>query len=152
MMRPPRKRTYNTWRSMRKRCLDQTDAQYARYGGRGITICDEWGEFNVFVRDMGYRPEGMTLDRIDNAKGYSSDNCRWATPEQQAINRCRTRFVTLNGKTQTIRHWERELGLSRGALNQRLKRGWSLTEIITASTRPSAQIKIAAKRRSSHVQ
>lgn len=78
---------YSTWLSMRQRCNTKTTWSYPYYGGRGITVCPEWDNFWQFVADMGKRPEGHTLDRIDNDKGYSADNCRWATKKEQVDNR-----------------------------------------------------------------
>lgn len=80
-------RTYHTWRAMRKRCLYPSHHRYPRYGGRGITICPEWDDFSKFLADMGERPEGRTLDRIDTDGNYELSNCRWATPKEQRANR-----------------------------------------------------------------
>jgi hypothetical protein len=77
---------YKTWQSMRQRCSNPNVKSFKNWGGRGITVCPEWDDFWVFVADMGDRPEGHTLDRIDNDKGYSPDNCRWASRHQQSIN------------------------------------------------------------------
>lgn len=79
--------TYSSWEAMKSRCLNPNHQAYSSYGGRGITICNEWLDFKGFLKDMGERPKGMTLDRIDNDKGYSKSNCRWSTPKQQARNR-----------------------------------------------------------------
>lgn len=79
--------TYNSWRSMRRRCNSPNYRQYNLYGGRGITICPRWDSFENFLADMGERPEGTSLDRIDHDGNYEPSNCRWATPKEQAANR-----------------------------------------------------------------
>lgn len=83
--------TYGTWRAMLHRCLNPKHSAYERYGGAGVTVCPQWSDsqsgFETFLRDMGERPEGATLDRIKNHLGYEPDNCRWATSKQQYENK-----------------------------------------------------------------
>lgn len=79
--------TYSSWHAMMKRCTHVNSAIYARYGALGITVCDRWRTFAAFLEDMGVRPAGTSLDRIDNERGYEPGNCRWATPLEQAANR-----------------------------------------------------------------
>lgn len=117
--------TYVCWQNMRARCEKPQNAAYARYGGRGITVCDRWRIFQNFLADMGERPAGLTLERKNNDLGYSPENCCWSTRKQQQGNRCNSIQVTALGKTQCLAHWADELGINRGTLNTRIKRGWT---------------------------
>lgn len=82
-----RTRTYRSWESMRERCSNPNSVAWEYYGGRGISVCERWDSFENFLADMGERPEGMSLDRIDTNGGYYPDNCRWATAKVQMNNR-----------------------------------------------------------------
>jgi hypothetical protein len=123
------------WLGMLDRCYNVNGDAYDHYGGRGIVVCDRWrSSFIDFLQDMGPRPKGRSLDRIDNDGPYSPDNCRWATPQQQAENRRMTRWLEWNGERHTISEWARRLGICRTAINQRLKRGWTLQRALSQET------------------
>lgn len=122
---------YNSWRSMMARCYNEKSANYKYYGGIGITVCAEWHNANNFAEwatSSGWF-EGASLDRTDSSKGYSPDNCRWATKKEQAYNRKSTRLITHNGETHNITEWAEILGVDRKLLIHRLYRGWSEQEI-----------------------
>lgn len=93
---------YNTWMLMRRRCNSPNSKAYSRYGGRGIKIDESWDDFNVFAADMGEKPEGTSLDRIDNNQGYSKENCRWATPTEQCSNTRRNKLIEFEGEQLTL--------------------------------------------------
>lgn len=129
--------TYVTWQNMRSRCLTATRADYADYGGRGITIDPRWDSFSNFLSDMGERPRGLSLDRIDNSKGYSKDNCRWATRTTQANNTRKNTYLTFDGKTRSVTEWTRALNFPAGIIDQRIKKlGWSTEKALTTPARP----------------
>lgn len=105
-------RLYKCWKHIKQRCYDKKAKGYADYGGREITVCDEWlHDFQAFydwAMTNGYKDD-LTIDRIDNNKGYSPDNCRWATKKEQANNKRNNHLITYNGKTQTLAQWADEL-------------------------------------------
>lgn len=113
------------------RCYVKSSSTYAKYGAVGISVCDEWHNFENFYRDMGNKPtKEHSIDRIDGSKGYSPDNCRWATNDEQANNQKSNRKVTWHGKTYNVSQLMRHLGLytSTGKYYSRLNRGWSIEE------------------------
>lgn len=104
---------YDCWRNMVKRCNNPNATYYAEYGGRGITVCERWeNSFENFYADMGDIPEGLTIDRIDNDKGYEPGNCRWATKTEQARNRRNTFYVDLDGKKVSLSECAEKLTIS----------------------------------------
>lgn len=127
-------RTYNTWKTMLKRCQNPNYKDFNNYGGRGIIVCERWQSFENFLADMGERPEGKTLDRKENDKGYYPENCKWADWFEQANNRRNNHFLTHNGKTQTLAQWTKELGFKRTTIITRLRHGWSIERTLTTLT------------------
>lgn len=134
---------YRLWVSMISRCKYPSSPNYPRYGGRGITVCHRWQSFANFYADMGDKPEGMSLDRIDNDGPYSPENCEWRTLKDQHANRHNNRLITLNGQTKTCAQWARELGLSSRTIAGRLRRGASpeaALQPVSSSQRPAIRI------------
>lgn len=113
--------TYASWVVMRRRCLDKNFKDYPLYGGRGIKICSRWlKSFANFLEDMGERPEGYTLDRVDCDKGYSKENCRWASRLTQGNNTRRNHYLEYGGERKTLAEWSRVTGISYTKLRARI--------------------------------
>lgn len=127
-------RVHNIWRGMKQRCEDHNAEDWPRYGGRGITVCDEWRDNFEAFRDWamvnGYRDD-LSIDRIDNDGNYCPENCRWATDEEQNNNRRNSRMVTFNGKTMSLKQWANETGIPRGTIAARLRTGWTVERAMT---------------------
>jgi hypothetical protein len=127
---------------MKSRCLNPNDKSYHRYGGRGITVCDEWLDFANFYKDMYTKwlfmsriRKNISLDRVNNNGSYCKENCRWATPVQQADNRRSNRILTAHGETQSLKNWARKLGIKRTTITQRLDAyGWSVEKALSVKT------------------
>jgi hypothetical protein len=100
--------TYGSWRAMWQRCTNPGDKRWHRYGGRGITVCERWRQFDNFLHDMGERPEGKTIDRKNNDMGYSPDNCRWATAKEQAKDNYRKRAKEQAMADTPLEEWARQ--------------------------------------------
>lgn len=112
---------YATWRSMIQRCENPKNRKWHRYGGRGVQVCEAWrSDFRTFLRDMGPRPEGMSLERQDNNLGYEPGNCKWVTSSEQNRNTSRNRFFTFQGETLCLADWVKRLGIPHATLHHRL--------------------------------
>ena len=119
-------RVYRIWAEMIKRCNTPSSKSYSYYGGRGITVCDRWKSFENFYSDMGNCPTDFTLDRIDVNGNYEPSNCRWESRKTQSRNRRGNHMITFKNETHCLSEWAEIVGITRGALKQRLKRGWTL--------------------------
>jgi hypothetical protein len=133
--------TYVSWIAMKQRCLYEKAESYSNYGGRGIRICNEWLKFEAFLRDMGERPEGKTLERDNSDRDYCKDNCRWATPVEQSNNTRRNFRITLNDVTCSVAEWSRKTGLNESLIRKRINvLNWShekaLTTVANVKLRP----------------
>ena len=127
--------TYASWLAMMHRCENPKRQFFYRYGGRGIGVCERWRKFENFYADMGDRPSGTSLDRINNEGNYEPRNCRWATPTEQANNKSRSLRFCYNGIEDNARGWSRRLGIKYSVLKDRIYRGWSFERAITQKVR-----------------
>lgn len=126
----PLRKTYNSWRGMKERCSNPKNSHWHIYGAKNIRVCESWLSFDCFLKDMGFRPDGMTLDRIDGNLNYEPGNCRWATPKQQSRNTDRNIWIEWDGRRQTIKDWSAELGLFKDGLKYRIAR-WGIERAMT---------------------
>ncbi len=123
---------WHAWSSMRQRCGNERHQAYARYGGRGITVCPQWTSFESFLADMGRRPSrAHSLDRIDNDGGYEPGNVRWATRGTQNRNRRTNRVLVHDEEALCVSEWAERIGLTPEAILRRLKAGWSVSDAVT---------------------
>ena len=122
---------YKIWSSMRSRCNCETDTNFKNYGARGIKVCEQWDSFQKFYADMGPRPPGLSIERVDNNGDYTPKNCEWATKGAQARNKRNSRLYTLEGVTKTQTEWANLIGVTPANLAYRLKAGWTLKEACT---------------------
>ena len=116
-------RTYVSWRSMWQRCTDPSHKSYESYKNK--TPVDRWKSFEMFLLDMGERPKGMSLERIDNSKNYSPENCKWATNKDQQLNRDITIALVINGVRMSMREACRTLDVGYGMAKSRVHKGWN---------------------------
>ena len=130
------KRSYRKWSSMIRRCNSPKYHNYHYYGGRGITVCERWtgkGGYAAFVADMGEPPEGLTLERINNNKGYSPDNCKWATWHEQAMNKRRSGVPP---NPNSLRQRAKAAGLPYMLVYLRTRRGWTEDRALSTPALP----------------
>jgi hypothetical protein len=117
---------------MKYRCSNPKSQQYKNYGGRGISVCSRWLEkFDNFLGDMGEKPEGMSIERIDVNGNYEPNNCKWATNLEQQKNKRNCQIIEFNGKKMTIREWAKEIGRHEATLSYRVRIGLPVHEILS---------------------
>jgi hypothetical protein len=112
------------------RCTKENTHNYKDYGGRGITVCDRWLDVNNFIEDMSTRPEGTSIDRIDNNGNYEPSNCKWSTDKEQSNNRRSSRYLEYNGESKTLVDWSRDTGIKQTTIGERLRRGWTIEQAL----------------------
>lgn len=126
-------RLYRIWGNIKTRCFNSNFLNYHRYGGRGITMCDDWKNnfqsFYDWAISNGYSDE-LTIDRIDNNGNYSPDNCRWTTAKEQANNTIRCHMETINGQTKSLMEWCEEYQMNYSLVRDRLYRGWNIEKAL----------------------
>jgi hypothetical protein len=126
---------YGLWKNMIGRCHSPSHPAYHRYGGRGISVCKRWrgkGGFQRFAADMGPRPTSKhSVERMNNNKGYSPSNCKWATKLEQGRNKRNNRLLTFDGKTQCVAAWAAELGITSKFIDNRLRLSWTVDRILS---------------------
>lgn len=123
---------YDTWRGMKTRCGNKNNSAYSYYGGRGLSVCKRWlNSFENFISDMGPRPDGFTLERKNNALGYSPKNCVWASRSDQQNNRRVNRRVVYNGKTYTVSQLAELTGVHRNTITLRIDSGLPIEKIVS---------------------
>lgn len=124
---------YGVWSSMKSRCYNKNAKSYKDYGAKGITVCDEWrndfGSFYEWSVINGYK-EGLQIDRIDNEKGYSPQNCRWVTRKENMNNTSKNVIVSYNGESHTLSEWGKILGIRGGLISQRLNNGGNVEDAL----------------------
>ena len=128
--------SHRTWCSMHARCKAKPGSHHwPYYGAKSITVCDRWKSFELFLSDMGPRPKGHTIDRKDGTKGYSPENCRWATKAVQCLNVSDIRMVEHDGVTLCLKDWARKIGMGYLTLWTRINAGWSIEKALTTPVR-----------------
>lgn len=126
---------YKSWRQMKGRCNSRNHTEFSRYGGRGITVCERWNSFELFLEDMGKRPSGSSIDRIDVNGNYCPENCKWSTAKEQARNKRNNVVLTIDGESKTVAEWCENPSAARDkTIYKRVKIGWSAKEAVFGKT------------------
>lgn len=136
--------THRSWKSMIARCYCSGSSGYKHYGGRGIQVCLRWRGpkgFALFLADMGERPDGMTLERIDYDGNYTPRNCRWAPQVEQVLNSRHNRCLTHRNETLSVSQWAKRLGVRAAVIHARLYYGWTEEESLTIPVLPRGKPK-----------
>ena len=143
-------RVYKTWESMKARCYNKNDEKYPLYGGRGITVCEEWlgkdgaGNFAKWAYGNGFKEEKhqteQSIDRIDVNGNYCPENCRFVNAKVQANNRQNTIWIEYNGKNRPLQDWAEIIGVKEGTIRWRLNKGWSLDRVLSNTVRKKEKI------------
>lgn len=123
-------REYKTWCSMMRRCYDINHPHYKSYGGRGIKVFEPWHDFRNFYAEMGKKPEGLSIERMNNDGNYEPSNCVWANASQQANNRRSTLKLKFNNTTKSLRDWCTEYNIDKLTVYKRLRKGWSISDAL----------------------
>lgn len=126
---------------MVRRCTDPGHDKYSRYGAVGVTVCERWLTFENFLEDMGERPPGMTIDRIEGVKGYEKANCRWADLKSQQRNLKSNVFIEFNGMRKCVAEWAEEMGIDRTLLAWRIRKGWTPEQALLTPVRRGNRIR-----------
>lgn len=127
---------WRAWNGMLARCYTPSHTSFHLYGGRNVQVCERWRQsFDNFFADLGERPAGCSLGRIDNARDYSPENVRWETDREQMNNTRSNRLLTYGGLTLTVAQWSRRTGISYTAIWQRLDSGWTVEDALTKPVR-----------------
>jgi hypothetical protein len=131
--------TRHVWQLMIRRCYNSKDNVYCHYGARGISVCDRWHEFENFLKDMGVKPEKLSLERKNVNENYCPENCCWATPKEQARNRTNTKWVTIHSNSKSAAEWCEIYNIPQSLFCARLSRGWDPLKALTTPPRPISQ-------------
>jgi hypothetical protein len=131
---------YNSWSMMKSRCLNKNVKSYRNYGAKGISICEKWLSFEGFYEDMGARPQGTSLNRINSEEGYYPDNCEWADRKTQAANKTNSMLLTINGESKRLPEWCQQFGcVSYKVAKYRIRKGWD--HLMAVSVPPRSRSK-----------